>query len=284
MAHAFDVNMPAAPARDVGDAAKIRDEITRLSQRLVRARASYEGDLARGFAEIPLEMQLATIETYSAKLEELDERLRLAEGEPPPQQVVPEQPSHAATTTVEPQAPEPQPVDAAPPVAWAPLPVPETIPLPHRARGAQPEPALVPQPAPVPPPVPVAQPVPQPVLQPQAPVPQHQAPPPPQPAPAAVPQPYRPAPTGPGIANPDGTPLVIDSGLIRTEESAIGEYVRIAAEMRWEATYRPSMVAEHAEVCDVILGALAHKHGVTVEEEREALARQVDARFRRDYG
>lgn len=269
MAHAFDVNMPAAPARDVGDAAKIRDEITRLSQRLVRARASYEGDLARGFAEIPLEMQLATIETYSAKLEELNERLRLAEGEPPPRQVVPEQPSHAAATTAEPQAPEPQPADAAPPVAWAPLPVPETVPLPHRARGPQPEPALVPQPAPVPQPVPV-QPVP--VSQP---APQHQAPP---------PQPYRPAPTGPGIANPDGTPLVIDSGLIRTEESAIGEYVRIAAEMRWDATYRPSMVAEHAAVCDVILAALAHKHGVTVEEKRETLARQVDARFRRDYG
>ena len=64
----------------------------------------------------------------------------------------------------------------------------------------------------------------------------------------------------------------------------MGEYVRHAADQRW-LTATGRQVGDGLDaVCDGILAALAHKHGVTLEDERRQLARQVDARYRRDYG
>jgi hypothetical protein len=111
----------------------------------------------------------------------------------------------------------------------------------------------------------------------------------PEPAPAAAAAPlparHRAAPTGPGIANPDGSPLVGDGAtVLRTEDAAVGEYVRHAAEQRWMVATGRSSGDEFDAICNGILAALAHKHGVALEDERQLLARQVDARYRRDYG
>ena len=64
----------------------------------------------------------------------------------------------------------------------------------------------------------------------------------------------------------------------------MGEYVRYAAEQRWVATTRPSLAGGYDAICDVLLAALAHKHGVSIQDERESLVRHVNARYRRDYG
>ncbi|WP_199721591.1 hypothetical protein [Cellulomonas rhizosphaerae] len=207
MAHALDSTSPQ-PAVDTS---KLRDEIYRLSQRLVRARESYDQDLFGGDAEVPLDVQLSVIESYVLRLESLNEQVRQQETGAQ----VPSQPSRAA-------APQPAPVV-------------QQVPAPRAA----------------------------------------------EPAPAPV---RRPAIPGPGITNPDGTPLVSDGSLIRTEEGAIGEYLRYAAEQRWVAATRQSNAAGYSAVCELLLAALAHKHGVDVEEERQSLVRHVDARYRRDYG
>lgn len=215
MAHALnDADLPAAPPQVAGEAVKLRDEIHRLSQRLLRARESYDQDLFGGDAEVPLDVQLGVIEAYTARLDGLTEQLRQLNAG----MLAPGVPEQARRTD-------------APPPPEAPA---YTVPEPREA------PAVA------------------------APPPGAQA--------------------GPGIANPDGSPLVCDGSLIRTEQAAVSEYVRYAAEQRWVATTRPSLVAEYAEVCDAILAALAHKHGVTVEAERESQARHVEARYRRDYG
>jgi hypothetical protein len=214
MALTFDAYPPPAGSSP----AKLRDEIHRLSQRLMRARESYNQDFVSGDPEVPLDEQLGVIQSYEARLDVLTEELRQHDSGARPAAEVPEQASPpAAQLPPQPEAPRAE------------------IPRPH--------------------------------------VPQPQAPTPP-----------RIVATGPGIANPDGSPLVGDSGaILRTEDAAVGEYVRHAADQRW-LTATGRAFGEFDAICEAILAALAHKHGVTLEDERQLLARQVDARYRRDYG
>ena len=64
----------------------------------------------------------------------------------------------------------------------------------------------------------------------------------------------------------------------------MSEYVRHVADRRWLTATGRRAGDEFDEICEAILAALAHKHGVTLEDARQRLARQVDARYRRDYG
>ena len=216
MALAFDAYPPRERSSAAANATKLRDESHRLLQRLVRARESYQQDFLSGDPEVPLDQQLAVIESYSARLDVLTEQLRQHDSGELPAAAVPERPAQS----------RPQ-------------------------QFFQPE---------------------APLARPSEPV-----------APAPVRE--QPRPTGTGIANPDGTPLAGDGGrFLRTEEAAVGEYVRHSADQRWLiATGRPG-ADDLDEVCDGILAALAHKHGVSLEDERKQLARQVDTRYRRDYG
>jgi hypothetical protein len=324
MSQAFDTDQPATPLETV-NAEKLRDEISRLSQRLARARQSYDQDLFHGETGVPLEMQLAVIEGYTAKLEALTERLRLHE-EDTRRSLVPQQPAPVAVSDL-PSAvsvPEPAPVAPAPgppsavepqpqwPVAVSAPPEPVVAVQPPQdwpvAVSAPPEPVVAVQP---PQDWPVAVSEPPSALSPPlarrtpttapddqfdpAPLarraaPQHLAPQqsfapapvppvagPPAAQPFAAPAPAPAWPTRSGQATPGaGVPL--------NEEAAIGEYVRLAAELRWLTTHRPSLVPEYAGPCEAVLATLAQAHGVSVEEERQSLARQVDARYRRDYG
>ena len=219
MALTFDATPPQARSNADASPAKLRDEISRLSQRLVRARESYNQDFVGGEPEVPLDDQLAVIESYRARLEIVTAQLREHEGPGGPVTAVPEQPSPARASA----PPEPQ-----------------TPPVQVRAHE-------VPQPS--------------------------------------VPASVGPRPTGTGIANPDGTPLLADGGtVLRTEDAAVGEYVRHVADQRWLTTTGRSAGDDFDAICSAILAALAHKHGVALEDERQRLARQVDARYRRDYG
>lgn len=264
MAFTFDATPAAVPTQAVPtqtgiDPAKLRDEIHRLQQRLLRARESYDQDLFSGDAEVPLDEQLKTISAYTARLEDLTAQLQQHESGLP--------------------APAAPASPAAAPVAQTPQP--DAPYVPTQGSGAR-QPAardaasFFQQPAPQ---QPVAQ-VPQPrhAQEPAAAAPAG--------APAAPEEaPARRAPIpGPGITSPDGSPLVSDGTLVRTEEQAIGEYIRFAAEQRWVASTRPGQAGGYAAVCDLLLAALAHKHGVTPDEERASLVRHVDARYRRDYG
>ncbi|MBD8058222.1 hypothetical protein IC607_04465 [Cellulomonas sp. JH27-2] len=259
MAFTFDATPAAVPTQAVptqanADPAKLRDEIHRLQQRLLRARESYDQDLFSGDAEVPLDEQLKTISAYTARLEDLTAQLQQHESGAP--SAVPTQPSPGGAPE---RAPEPPASGPYVPTQGAGTAAPT---------GAQQDPAQLPQPrhaqpaasapAPAPAPAQVA-------------------------AQAQVPTPRQPIP-GPGITNPDGSPLVSDGTLVRTEEQAIGEYIRFAAEQRWVASTRPGQAGGYAAVCDLLLAALAHKHGVTSDEERASLVRHVDARYRRDYG
>jgi len=238
MSTTSDAYPAAAHARTAVNPAKLRDEINRLSQRLVRARESYNQDFIQGNPEVPLDEQMAVIESYTARLEFATQELRNHEAGTVPAPVLPAQPS---------QSPAEQPSQhlAEPPSQ-------------HRA---EPPSEIRAEPTPQPEP-----------LQTQRPEPE-------------VPQPALPRATGPGIANPDGTPLTADGGaILRTEDAAVGEYVRHAADQRWLTTTGRSAGDELDAVCERILAALAHKHGVALEDERQLLARQVDARYRRDYG
>lgn len=303
MSEAFDTDQPATPLETV-NAEKLRDEISRLSQRLARARQSYDQDLFHGETGVPLEMQLAVIEGYTAKLEALTERLRLHE-EDTRRSLVPQQPAPVAVSDLPSAVSVPEPA----PVAPAPEPPSAVEPQPQWpvAVSATPEPVAVqpPQDWPVavseppsalsPPlarrtpttapddqfgPAPLARRAAPQHLAPQqsfapAPVPPVAGPPAAQPFAAPAPAPAWP--TRSGQATPGaGVPL--------NEEAAIGEYVRLAAELRWLTTHRPSLVPEYARPCEAVLATLAQAHGVSVEEERQSLARQVDARYRRDYG
>lgn len=239
MALAFDAHPQPASAGTAVNPAKLRDEIHRLSQRLVRARESYNQDFLSGDPEVPLDEQLAIIESYSARLDLATEQLRQHDAGAVPASVVPEQPSPVRAQP----APEPGAQSPSAPEASALEPaVAEPLAEPAVVEARIPEPRA-PEPA------------------------RHRAPTP-----------------GPGITNPDGTPLLGDgTTILRTEGAAVGEYVRHAADQRWlKATGRSA--GEFDEVCDRILAALAHKHGVELEDERQLLARQVDARYRRDYG
>ncbi|MDM7853894.1 hypothetical protein [Cellulomonas alba] len=317
MSQAFDTDQPATPLETV-NAEKLRDEISRLSQRLARARQSYDQDLFHGETGVPLEMQLAVIEGYTAKLEALTERLRLHE-EDLRRSLVPQQPTPAvsdlpsAVSPAEP-APAPEPPSTVPaaqewsvPVPAAPQAWPAAVSEPPAwpvAVSAPPEPVAAVQP---PQEWPVAVSEPPSALSPplarrtpttppadragEAPLarrvaPQHVAPqfvPEPLP-PVAEPQPTQPI-AAPAPAWPTRSgPATPDPGVPFNEEAAIGEYVRLAAELRWLTTHRPSLVPEYAGPCEAVLARLAQAHGVGVDEERQSLVRQVDARFRRDYG
>ena len=238
MALAFDASTPPARASAAVNPATLRDEIQRLSSRLVRAREFYDQDQHSRDPEVPLDEQLAVIASYSSRLETLTEQLRLHDSGEVAAAQVPEQraPMHAQP----PAAPEQQWTQHAPPPA-PPAPQPTAPPVEQRTE----------QPAP----------------------------------PPAAPTTHRPPPPGAGVANPDGTPLLGDAGsILRTEDAAVGEYVRHMADQRWLATNGRSAGADFDVMCNAILAALAHKHGVTLEDERQRLARQVDARYRRDYG
>src|SRR3954451_24120141 len=219
MAHAFDAYPLPAGSSTVSSPAKLRDEIHRLTNRLLRARESYNQDLLSGDPEVPLDEQRAVIDSYQARLDSATEQLRQHEGGALP---APEVPVQRLPVRVQP------PVDP-------------------EVQGTH--------------------------------VPQAQVPGPPAPTPQA------PAQTGPGISNPDGTALLGDGGtVLRSEDVAVGEYVRHAADQRWQTATGRAVGDELDVVCQRILAALAHKHGVPLEDERRQLVRQVDARYRRDYG
>lgn len=90
---------------------------------------------------------------------------------------------------------------------------------------------------------------------------------------------------GRGIGNPDGTPLRTHSyGVIRTERTAQIEYVDAAAYVAacdggYPHTGRYDDCKAEAEL---ILAALAHKRGTTVDAQRDLLAGHV-AKKRRAY-
>ncbi|WP_426595571.1 hypothetical protein ACPPVS_08280 [Cellulomonas sp. McL0617] len=260
MALTFDAYPTPASSSAAVNPAKLRDEIHRLSQRLVRAKESYNQDFIDGDPGVPLDEQLAVIESYAARLESATELLRQAEAAAQSPTEVPEQPSRIA-----------DPLPPQPGLHQAPVPEPQVQEPPvqePRVPEAQIPEARIPEPR---------------IPEPQ--VPEARIPEPRTPQPAAPPVPPLPRPTGVGIANPDGTPLVNDGGaILRTEDAAVGDYVRHAAEQRWLAATGRSSGGEFVAVCDAILAALAHKHGVGLEDERQLLARQVDARYRRDYG
>ena len=247
MSTTSDAYPAAAHARTAVNPAKLRDEINRLSQRLVRARESYNQDFLQGHPEVPLDEQMSVIESYSARLELATEELRRHEAGTVPAPVLPTQPSQSpAEPPAENRAEPPAEIRVEPPA--------ENLAEPPAQIRAEP----TPQPEP---------------LQAQRPEPE-------------VPQPAAPNRiTGPGITNPDGTALAADGGaILRTEDAAVGEYVRHAADQRWLTATGRSAGDELDAVCERILAALAHKHGVALEDERQLLARQVDARYRRDYG
>jgi len=284
MSQAFGTEPVAAEAIN---ADKLRDEISRLSQRLARARASYDQDLFHGEAGVPLEMQLQVIESYVAKLDALTARLRQHESgtlpvavPAPPSPVVEPAPAAAVrepelpTPTLPTPAPAlavPEPVLPTPAspeeLSWlaaaeqpSAVSAPAPPPLPHRApaTASSPQPASAPEPAPT-----AFQPVLQPVLDPPQ-------------APAA-------APFDQGVAPASPAP-VAEVAIAWNDDPAVGEYVRLAAEARWLERQRPSVAADLAATCDTLLRGLATQRGVTLEDARQSLVRQVDQRFRRDYG
>lgn len=86
------------------------------------------------------------------------------------------------------------------------------------------------------------------------------------------------------IANPDGTPLVIeDSGkrVLKTEIAASRAATQAAFDLLWYGTSHP-MAAEWQANVEAILPALAHKRGTTVEHERAELAKKTEAKYRRE--
>lgn len=89
------------------------------------------------------------------------------------------------------------------------------------------------------------------------------------------------------ITNPDGSPLRVDShyAVIKTERTAQIEYVDAIVRAR-EIRANPDLNQPHAASleadAEVILTALAHKRGTTVEDQRAALASKVDAKAKRN--
>lgn len=107
------------------------------------------------------------------------------------------------------------------------------------------------------------------------------------------------------ITAPDGTPLRIDHELIKTEVTAQRYYVEAAADAilwgpeglqfeyygsepgphtteEWLAL-RANNHQRYAAEAQTLLEALAAKRGTTVEQQREALAKKVIAKLKRDY-
>ena len=232
MALTFDAHPPQAGSAAAVNPAKLRDEIHRLSQRLVRSQETYNQDFLSGDPEVPLEEQSAVIESYRARLDVATELLRQHETGYGSRR-------RGARAAVAERGPAAGPAGGAAAGegrgSGAPSPA---------ARGTGTSCTAAPAPAPAGPRI-----------------------------------------TGPGIANPDGTPLFGDGGIVlRSEDIAVGEYVRHAADLRWATATGRWSGDELQVVCDAILAALAHKHGVSLEDERQVLDRQVNARYRRDYG
>jgi hypothetical protein len=82
------------------------------------------------------------------------------------------------------------------------------------------------------------------------------------------------------IANPDGTPLVVNGWKQKTERSAEIEAVSNLVDVEVDKTnpeYFPNReyLAEKKRDAERVLVALAHKHGTTVEDEQKRLAPKV---------
>lgn len=82
------------------------------------------------------------------------------------------------------------------------------------------------------------------------------------------------------IANPDGTPLVINGWKQKTERAAEIEAVSNLVDVEVEKIkpeYFPNKtyLAEKKRDAERVLEALAHKHGTTVEEEQKRLAPKI---------
>lgn len=84
------------------------------------------------------------------------------------------------------------------------------------------------------------------------------------------------------ITNPDGTPLKVHSvcGAIETEVTAQRTYVELTVDAT--AGFYERSAPGMAQEAEVILIALAHKRGTSVEEQRYLLADKVIAKAKRD--
>lgn len=106
------------------------------------------------------------------------------------------------------------------------------------------------------------------------------------------------------ITNPDGSPLRLKDGFgaINTVRTAEMEYVNEAAQLKMYQLrvddmnhpganlVHPDYMAKtyelhrlHSDNVLILLTALAHKLGTTVEEQRERFAKKVTARYNRDW-
>lgn len=90
------------------------------------------------------------------------------------------------------------------------------------------------------------------------------------------------------IVAPDGTPLrTKHGGLIETEFTARREYVELLSFARYlakrGAAFHRDAIAEHHADAQLILVALAAKHGHTVDVLRDELAPKVEARWMREH-
>jgi hypothetical protein len=82
------------------------------------------------------------------------------------------------------------------------------------------------------------------------------------------------------IANPDGSPLVVNGWKQKTERSAeieaVSNFVDVEVEkLRPEYFPNKEYLAEKKRDAERVLVALAHKHGTTVDEERTRLAPKI---------
>jgi hypothetical protein len=95
------------------------------------------------------------------------------------------------------------------------------------------------------------------------------------------------------IYNPDGSPIRTKHAYsVATEVTAQNEYVgslvTAASYRRWDprdaehAVHLESLAAEYEADAEILLVALAHKRGTTLEEQREALAAKVAAKIRKE--
>lgn len=84
------------------------------------------------------------------------------------------------------------------------------------------------------------------------------------------------------ITNPDGTRLNVEHvvGSLETEVSAQRAYVELTVDAT--AGFYVNLAAEYARDAEIILVALAHKRGTTVETQRFELTKQVIAKAKRD--
>jgi hypothetical protein len=88
-----------------------------------------------------------------------------------------------------------------------------------------------------------------------------------------------------GITNPDGTPLVIREGKYRNTIKAERTAQSWAVDnLYWISQYADKdwlveQVEERKQNHEIVLAALAHKRGTSVEEQRELIAKKLKAKF-----